>query len=153
MRTPLALVVLTLIGGCKVSQDDVAGPGDSAADTDVLDTDVRADSDGDPTDTDARDSGGDTDAVDTDAVDTDATAGVDTDGVDTDALDTDPIDTDAPDTDLGDTDAAPFCGDGRIDPGEECDDIYNYFPGDGCTGCVVDAYWYCWGEPSYCVVL
>jgi len=33
--------------------------------------------------------------------------------------------------------AAPFCGDGKIDPGEECDD-QNDIPDDGCTKCAVD---------------
>src|SRR5262245_10804523 len=32
---------------------------------------------------------------------------------------------------------APVCGNGALDPGEECDDG-NATAGDGCTGCIVD---------------
>jgi cysteine-rich repeat protein len=42
------------------------------------------------------------------------------------------------------------CGDGVIDPGEECDDG-NLLSGDGCSGsCVVEACYICTGAPSSC---
>jgi cysteine-rich repeat protein len=44
------------------------------------------------------------------------------------------------------------CGDGKIDPHEECDDG-NDIPYDGCTRCLVDAFFTCGGEPSFCVRL
>jgi cysteine-rich repeat protein len=106
------------------------------------DTDVASDT-GEERDTNL---GSDTDQ-DTDRADSDSDSDLGDSDQDTDAIDTD-VDTDAVDTDV-----APFCGDGRITGNEECDDIYDFIPWDGCTGCVVDAYWYCYGEPSYCVVL
>lgn len=103
-------------------------------------------------DTDAADTGAaDTDEADADAADTDADTDADTELGDTDVADTD-SDADVVDTD-SDTDVAPFCGDGRITGTEECDDVYDVIPYDGCTGCVVDNGWWCYGEPSYCVVL
>ena len=148
MRARLAWIAITLVGGCDVLGADKGDVG--AADTDVVD--AGGDSDGSFLDTDERDSGGDTDRGDSDVGGDTDLGGGDTDVVDTDLGDTDVVDSDVVDTD-SDTDAGPFCGDGRIDPGEECDDIYDFIPGDGCTGCVVDSYWYCYGEPSYCVVL
>jgi large repetitive protein len=44
----------------------------------------------------------------------------------------------------------PVCGDGFIDPGEECDDD-GTDDGDGCDGdCEVELGWSCIGEPSAC---
>lgn len=44
----------------------------------------------------------------------------------------------------------PACGDGRLDPGEECDDG-NAAAGDGCAAaCRVEACHSCSGEPSIC---
>jgi cysteine-rich repeat protein len=43
------------------------------------------------------------------------------------------------------------CGDGLLGPGEACDDG-NLLDGDGCDPqCVVEAGWFCEGEPSDCV--
>lgn len=44
----------------------------------------------------------------------------------------------------------PFCGNGKIEPTELCDDG-NHVDGDGCTGCLIDARFTCAGEPSRCV--
>ncbi len=41
------------------------------------------------------------------------------------------------------------CGDGVVDPGEECDDS-DLTVGDGCSNCEVDPLWTCMGEPSDC---
>jgi len=46
--------------------------------------------------------------------------------------------------------AAPVCGDGNLDTGEECDDG-NTVNDDGCSsGCVIETGWGCTGEPSIC---
>lgn len=43
----------------------------------------------------------------------------------------------------------PLCGDGRLDPGEACDDGNTAF-GDGCNGlCQVEAYWDCSSHVCY----
>jgi cysteine-rich repeat protein len=41
------------------------------------------------------------------------------------------------------------CGDGVIDPEEDCDDA-NAMVGDGCSGCRIDPQWVCVGQPSEC---
>ena len=42
------------------------------------------------------------------------------------------------------------CGNGKLDPGEQCDDM-NTMPGDGCSKiCQIPAGWTCTGEPSKC---
>ena len=41
------------------------------------------------------------------------------------------------------------CGDGIIDPEEECDDGDDMVA-DGCSGCRIDPLWTCVGEPSEC---
>ncbi|MFO1518217.1 MAG: DUF4215 domain-containing protein [bacterium] len=44
-----------------------------------------------------------------------------------------------------------YCGDGKIDAGEDCDDG-NTKAGDGCdTSCKVETGWSCAGEPSHCI--
>jgi large repetitive protein len=46
----------------------------------------------------------------------------------------------------------PVCGDGAIDPGEQCDDT-DTVTGDGCDAdCNVEVGWSCLGEPSDCVM-
>ena len=43
------------------------------------------------------------------------------------------------------------CGNGKLDPGEQCDDM-NTMPGDGCSKiCQIPAGWTCTGEPSVCL--
>jgi cysteine-rich repeat protein len=43
-----------------------------------------------------------------------------------------------------------LCGNGVLDPGEECDDGASA-SGDGCsTGCTIDSGWTCSGTPSIC---
>jgi cysteine-rich repeat protein len=45
----------------------------------------------------------------------------------------------------------PVCGNGRIDPGEKCDD-QNRREGDGCNAsCQVESGWSCTGAPTRCV--
>ena len=41
------------------------------------------------------------------------------------------------------------CGDGVVDPDEECDDG-DEMVADGCSGCRIDPLWTCSGEPSDC---
>ncbi|MCA9655013.1 MAG: DUF4215 domain-containing protein [Myxococcales bacterium] len=41
------------------------------------------------------------------------------------------------------------CGDGIVDPDEDCDDG-DMTVGDGCSGCRIDPLWTCTGEPSDC---
>jgi cysteine-rich repeat protein len=44
----------------------------------------------------------------------------------------------------------PLCGNGRLEPGEQCDDG-DTLPGDGCTAsCQEENGWECLGEPSTC---
>ena len=52
----------------------------------------------------------------------------------------------------GDDVVDPVCGDGFIDPGEDCDDD-NVGDNDGCDGdCEVEPGWNCVGEPSTCTM-
>jgi cysteine-rich repeat protein len=45
---------------------------------------------------------------------------------------------------------APTCGNGRFDPGEQCDDG-NIFSGDGCSAqCTIESCFTCVGQPSIC---
>jgi len=45
---------------------------------------------------------------------------------------------------------APTCGNGRLDPGEQCDDG-NTFNGDGCSAaCTIETCFTCVGQPSIC---
>jgi len=53
---------------------------------------------------------------------------------------------DDPGDDAGDTTNTPVCGDGVVQPGEECDDG-NDIAGDGCTQCIAD----CKGSSSACM--
>lgn len=47
-------------------------------------------------------------------------------------------------------DTQSLCGNGKIDPSEECDDG-NDVPYDGCTRCLIDGFYRCDGQPSICV--
>jgi len=43
-----------------------------------------------------------------------------------------------------------LCGNGTLDPGEQCDD-HNKMPGDGCSAiCQIPSGWTCTGSPSVC---
>jgi cysteine-rich repeat protein len=47
----------------------------------------------------------------------------------------------------------PACGDGVVDPGDQCDDG-NTLASDGCSAtCTVEAGWACTGSPSVCTLL
>ena len=43
-----------------------------------------------------------------------------------------------------------MCGDGLIDPSEQCDDG-NFISGDGCYQCIVESSYQCSFEPSICL--
>lgn len=137
MRSFPWVLTIMLLAGCAAG-----GVGEPPADD--AHTDVAADTDAaPPVIVTCTGQAGDTDG----ATDTDTDTGADT-GADTDA------DTGATDTDTDtDTDPSPVCGDGQITSPEACDDRYDIVPYDGCTGCQVDNGWWCYGEPSYCVVL
>ncbi|HVW66905.1 MAG TPA: DUF4215 domain-containing protein [Candidatus Peribacteraceae bacterium] len=47
------------------------------------------------------------------------------------------------------SDTQSLCGNGKIDPSEECDDG-NDVPFDGCTRCLIDGFYTCSGQPSVC---
>lgn len=51
---------------------------------------------------------------------------------------------------LGQASPADVCGDGIVGATESCDDA-NVVTGDGCSSCVVDSGFACFGEPSVCV--
>ena len=44
------------------------------------------------------------------------------------------------------------CGDGWIDPSEQCDDG-NFISGDGCFNCLVEGGYQCFLEPSVCLYI
>jgi len=52
--------------------------------------------------------------------------------------------------DAGDLDSSSDCGNGVLDPGEQCDDR-NIQSGDGCSStCQIEPGWSCTGSPSVC---
>ena len=120
----LPLVPLTLLGACAVREiDAILAKYDTFGDTDS--------STGDPsTSTTGTSTGGSSSDGTTAVLDTTSTGSGEA-GVDASS------DTGSSSTGSSSTGAAPVCGDGGVDPGEECDDM-NEDPDDGCKLCTRD---------------
>lgn len=126
--------------GPELGAGDAAGPDAGDAEAPALDAEAP---DADRADAGARDLDR-PDAPAPDAREPDAAA-----------PDADPADAEAPDAalpDAGEPDLGipPSCGDGLLDPGEQCDDG-NTSSGDGCeASCLITVGWVCIGSPSFC---